>query len=241
MSMAVENVTDGVATVTYKYDSLEVSSGGQAMPLPQQQIPEITVKIDEQGKVISVEGLEGVLPPGVSLSNLPFDPAQFSGQTNVLFPEGGLAEPGDTWEATTNYPLPGSDQGVESRVTGKLLSVSEVEGRQVAEVEFAVDTPMDVTLDLGALMAQMGLDKLIPQGEGQGDLAFKMSIKGAQDFKGITRVDLESGAPVDLNGDMAIMAMTVEVIEAPSVVVPEDERGPMTIDITAKLELQQVD
>jgi hypothetical protein len=173
------------------------------------------------------------------MSQLPFDPSQFAGQTTVVYPEGGLAEPGDTWEATASYPIPGSDQSVESKSTGKLVSVSEENGRQVAEVEFTVNTPMDLVLDLGAIIASMGLDQLMPGGQELEDLQFKLGMSGAQDLQGVARVDLAKGMPLTMDADMDIQ-MDMEVIDAPAEVVPEDQRGPFSIDMQAQLSLQQV-
>jgi hypothetical protein len=209
------------------------------MPVPQQTMPEITIKVDETGKVLSMEGLEQVLPPGFSMSQLPFDPSQFAGQTNLIYPQGGFAKPGDTWEATSKFPIPGSEQGVESKSTGKLLAVSDEGGVQVAEVEFSVNTPMDLTLDLGALIKEMGLDQLMPGAQGMEDIAFKLTMEGAQDLQGVSRVDVTNGMPLDMTADLDI-TLDMEVIDAPAQVVPEGQRGPISIDIQAALSLKQV-
>lgn len=239
VTMAVKEVTDGVATVGYTYESLAITSGGEKVPVPAGSLPDMTVKVDEQGRILSIEGLDKLLPPGLSLSSLPFDPSQLSGQTNVIYPEGGLAKPGDTWEATSRYPIPGAANGVESKVTGKLLSVAEEDGRDLATIEFSVNTPMDFTIDLGAMMQEMGLDKLMAAGQQPENLAFELTVKGAQDMQGTSRIDTENGMPVSLDGDVTLK-MSMEVIDAPAAVVPEDQRGPISMDMRAKLSLNQV-
>ncbi|MCL5941958.1 MAG: hypothetical protein M1325_00225, partial [Actinobacteria bacterium] len=58
-------------------------------------------------------------------------------------------------------------------------------------------------------------------------------------FKGTTKVATENGVPESLTGDLKVN-MVLEITEAPANMVPPDQRGPFTIDMTATLTMTQV-
>jgi hypothetical protein len=64
-------------------------------------------------------------------------------------------------------------------------------------------------------------------------------MEGAQDLQGVSRVDVTNGMPLDMTADLDI-TLDMEVIDAPAQVVPEGQRGPISIDIQAALSLKQV-
>ena len=239
MELAVEDVTDGVTTISYRYLSASASAGGQDVPVPQGQLPEITVKIDEQGKVLSIEGLDKVMPPGFSGSSLPFDPSQLGAQSNVILPEGGLAKPGDEWSETTKVPIPGSDQVIEGTATGRLVSVESVDGRDIATVEYSVDVPIDLNLNLAEILAQTGLGALLEsQGKKPEDLAITITMKGTEAADGTAKLDVETGMPVDFTSDVSVK-MDIGITGAEGL-LPKEAAGPMTMDLTAQVTMNEV-
>jgi hypothetical protein len=237
LTMEVLDVTEGVATVVYSYSDLTVTADGEPVRVPKRDASSVTVRVDEQGKIVSVEGLEHPMIPGFSPSQLPFDPSQFAPQTNVVYPEGGLAQPGDTWQVTSLYPVPGSDDGIESTMTGRLISLQQVDGRQAAEIEFQVETPLDLMVDLAAVLQELGLAAFVPQSKQFDSLT--MSFGGLQTTQGEALVDAETGMPIDVTAQMTA-DLTIRVIDADPSVVPENLRGPTTIDFTAAVKVEQV-
>ena len=239
-SWQVNDVTGGVATVTYRYENLEMTQEGRPVGDKLPALPDVTVKMDKTGKVLSVQGLEGMMPPGLSgAEGLPFDPSQFSSQTNIVFPAAGLAKPGDEWSAESSFVVPGTGQQVTATTKARLVSVEKLEGRELATVDFSQNVPLDLTLDLAAMLAELGLNKTMPPGNNPKDLALTMTMKGEESFKGTTKVATENGVPESLTGDLKVN-MVLEITEAPANMVPPDQRGPFTIDMTATLTMTQV-
>ncbi len=240
MEMQVKAVSpDGVATITYRYTSFSVTADGKPVDTGDKSLPEITVKVDKQGKVLSVEGLEGVLPPGLSTSALPFDPSAFGSHSTVVLPKSGVAAPGDEWSETTKVPIPGTDQVVQATAKGKLVSVESKDGRQLATVEYSVDAPVDLSLDIASILKQTGLDAMLGQMGGDlSKLAFTLGITGSDAAKGTATLDTKTGMPVDLRSDVAIK-MDVALKDAPAF-LPKDALGPTTIDLTATVTLKEV-
>ncbi|MCZ7661503.1 MAG: hypothetical protein M5U22_00405 [Thermoleophilia bacterium] len=239
VSWTVDHVEDGIATITYRYTELRMTQNGRPIDADVPTMPPITVTMDATGKVLSVEGLEGTMPPGLNLGNgLPFDPAQFMAQTNVVFPQDGLAEPGDEWTAESSVEIPGAGQSVTATSKARLMSVEKVDGTEVANIDFNVDVPMDLTLDLGALLKEMGLDQMMPAGSDPQDLAFKMSLQGQEILDGSTQVDTGNGMPESLEADLTV-TLVIAVTDAPAA-IPQDQRGPFSIDVTAHLSMTRI-
>lgn len=88
--------------------------------------------------------------------------------------------------AESSVEIPGAGQSVTATSKARLMSVEKVDGTEVANIDFNVDVPMDLTLDLGALLKEMGLDQMMPAGSDPQDLAFKMSLQGQEILDGST-------------------------------------------------------
>lgn len=240
MEMQVKAVSaEGVATITYRYTSFSVTADGKPVDTGQKQLPEITVRVDKQGKVLSVEGLEGVLPAGLSGSSLPLDPSAFGSHSAVVFPKGGVAAPGDEWSESTKVPIPGTDQVVEATAKGRLVSVESKDGRRLATIDYSVDAPIDLSLDVASILKETGLDKLLGQMGGDlGKLAFTVSVKGTDSARGTATLDTKTGMPVDLRSDVAV-TMDVALKGAPAF-LPKETLGPTAVDLTATVSLKEV-
>ncbi|MFH0914988.1 MAG: hypothetical protein V1912_00895 [bacterium] len=234
----VKEVTDGVATVAFKYELLEAAADGKPIDPGTQTAQEITVKVDQTGRVVSVEGADqSGLASGLIDSGLPFDPTEFTNQFSVPFPEDGLGKVGDEWSATSTYPLPGTGQDITASTKAKLIAVTTENGRQVATIDYSVAVPMDLTLDLGAMLQQIA--KGMGAGDA-GDVAFKMTMEGGVDFRGTAKVDTADGRATSTDG-IATLKIEMAITEAPENMVPQDQRGPFTIDMTLAITMVEVD
>jgi hypothetical protein len=239
-SYEVVDVSDGVATVTYRVEPPTLKQGGDSVPVPGASTQEITLKIDEAGRVLEIEGMEGMLPPGLSGSSLPFDPSQFGPQTTVVYPENGVAGPGDTWTAESKTQVPGTGgQEITATSTGKLVGVNEVDGRTIAEIDFTVDVPIDLTIDLAALLEDLGLGQLMSAADAN-DLRFSMTMNGTESLAGTAKVDVDSGVPDSLESDLRV-SLKMEVTEAPPGMLTDEEMGTVTMDITGTIVMTRVD
>lgn len=238
-SMKVTEVKDNVATIVYTYDSMEMIAEGQTETLPVDQLPQVTVKMDQYGKVLSVDGAAGGPLGGIlGLSgSLPFDPSQMSGSALVGLPPSGKLAVGEEWTTTVEQPIPGFGQTVQATTKAKITSLTKEGDDQIAGIDFSLDVPLDLTIDLGALMgglAQGASSESLPA-----DFKFVMTMKGAETMSGTSTVNLSKGLPVALDAD-ATMKFAFAISEAPEDMVPADERGPFEIDITMKVKLAQV-
>ncbi len=238
-SMEVTEVKDKVATIVYTYESMEMIAEGQTETMSADQLPSVTVQVDEYGKIISIDGaaggpLGGLMGGG---SDLPFDPSQLSGSALVGLPPSGTLTVGEEWSTTTDYPVPGLGQSVQATTTAKITSLSKEGDSQLVTLDYTLNVPMDLTIDLGALMgalAQGATSESLPE-----DLKFVMTMTGAESFKGTSTVNLSKGLPVAFDADGS-MKFSFAITEAPEGMIPEEERGPFDIDITMKVKLAQV-
>ena len=236
MTMSVKEVRDGISTIEYSYQDIETASQGGTETTPADPMPNITLKIDQRGQVVSVESGGRSLPMGLGGG---LDLSSFANQTGLVFPDAGSAKPGDEWAASTTYPVPGMGQEVSATTKAKLLSVSEEGGRTLAKVEFSVDAPLDVSLDLAAMIREMGLAGTLPTDVDLSTLAFKMTIKGAESMKGTAQIDTATGLPTLFDSDI-LLKMAIDILEAPEDLVPADQRGPFNIDLAVNVKLTQV-
>ncbi|MBC7294671.1 MAG: hypothetical protein H5T84_11360, partial [Thermoleophilia bacterium] len=174
VSSTVKAVADGVATVEYKYEILEATAAGQSMDLGSERAKQMTVKMDQAGRVLAVESPESSELSIFGDSGLPIDTSDLTG-LNPLFPSNGKAKVGEEWSQTATIPLAGTGQEVKATVKAKLTALTTENGREIATVDYSLNMPVDLTLDLGEMLKQMA------QGMGStntGDVNFKMSMKG---------------------------------------------------------------
>jgi len=238
MNMDVGKVADGIATVTYSFDSVAMTVEGETSQAPPGSVPTIIVKMNERGQVVSVEDAGSLSPQSMAPSSFALDPSQFAGSTQVVFPEGGVAAAGDQWSATTTQPIPGTGQVITVETNATLVSVEDREGRSVATIDFTSDAPMDVVLDLAQILKKQGLDAMIPLAEGE-ELVLDIAMNGSQSSNGTIELDTETDMPVSASVSIET-SMKMEVTDAPTLLVPENERGPFDVDIVATLSMAEV-
>ncbi len=225
-----EVAEDGTATLSVSTETLERTIDGAAEDLTGVVPGEVTMTVDKTGKVLSTEGLDESGLSSALLGSGTIDPSEFGTQFSyITYPADGTAKVGEEWTSSSTMPL--MDQELTVSTKFKLLSVSTENGRQVANIEYTTTLPMDLTLDLGALLQGM------MQGLGGTDtastesIAFKMTLKGGADVAGTSKVDMASGQAISNDGQ-GTMDMTIEVTEAPEDMVPADQRGPATVKMT---------
>jgi hypothetical protein len=238
VSAAVKDVTDGIATVAFKYETLEATADGKPVDAGSQTPQEITAQIDRTGKVLSVQGLDqSGSASGLTDSGLPFDPTQLTDQFSVPFPEKGLGAVGDEWSATSTFPLPGVGQDITATTKAKMIALATENGRQIATIDYSVAVPMDLTLDLGAMLQKMA------ENAGRSDtagIAFKMTMAGGMDYKGTAKVDTADGRAVSTDG-VATIKIDMRITEAPDELVPRDQRGPFSMNMTLSIKMVEVE
>jgi len=237
----VEGIDEnGVATVRITEEVLEMSAGGEPVDVGTQGAEEVTMKVDSTGKVISVEGggdpASGVA--GSFFAGLPFDPSQLTDQLNLLFPEDGLAKVGEEWSVTSAFPLPGLDQEVTATSTGKVVSVETMDGREMANIEYTVAMPLDLAIDMGALL--QGLMGAMGGSDQAADIALVITMAGAMDYASTAQVEIETGRAQSNDGVMDLV-MDMEITEAPEDMVPADERGPFSIKLNMNVKTVAVE
>lgn len=238
-TMKVTDVTDEVATITYSYEKMSMTSEGQTEEMDVSSVPEVTAKVDKYGKIVSVEGADsGILGSflGTSTGSSPVDPSQIGGTSMVPFPTEGVAV-GDEWTQTVEQKVPGLKQTVQVTTVAKLAALDDVEGAQIATVDFTTTAPMDLEIDLGAIMAAMG--QAMTSESTPEDFKFIMGMEGEESFSGTTRVNLSKGLPAGFQGEGHIQ-LSMSIIEAPEAMVPADQRGPYDIDMIMDITLDQV-
>lgn len=243
-SRVVTSVTtvddDGVATLEVTYETLEMTSGGEPVDLTGQEPQKITMTIDKTGKVLSAEGAEGSDAASALMSSgMPLDFADLSNQfSNLMFPSDGTAKVGEQWESTASMPLTGMDQEIAVTTKAELTGVSTENGRETATIDFATTVPMDLTLDLGAMLQAMmegfGDEDLLG-----GDMEFVMTLKGDIELPGTATIDRATGQTISTTSE-GTMKIEMEITEAPEFMVPESERGPFTMNMTMTMTLIEV-
>jgi hypothetical protein len=237
MTTTVGTVTsEGVAGMTVKLETLAMTVDGQAQDLTGQETQEFNMTVDKTGKVLAVQGADGADAASSLLEsgNL-FDSNSLANEfTNILYPADGTAKVGEEWTIESTVPLSGLDQELTVTTKAKLVSVSTENGRQVATIAYTTSVPMDLELDLGALLSAM-----MGGSEGSSDFGFKMTMKGTMEFTGTGRVDTATGQAIssDAAGSMDIQ---MEITEAPEMSVPKDQRGPFATTMTMTMSVVEV-
>jgi len=241
ITATVKDVTNGIATLVYKYQSLDVSTGGTSVDAAAKTLPDMTVKVDQTGKTVSIEGLDQLSLSGLSGSSgsgLPIDPSQLTNGFSVPFPKDGLATVGEEWSDTTRVPIPGTGQEIVTKSSEKLISLENQGTRTVADIAFKVAVPLDLTLDLGALM------KAMVQGLGGAGTAttqaldLRIIMKGAMTVDGTALVDASTGRSIGVEGTVK-MNMTME-FKGSAQGMSQLPQGPMKMDMTETIKITGV-
>ncbi|MBN1320481.1 MAG: hypothetical protein JXA87_06540 [Thermoleophilia bacterium] len=231
---------DGVATVEVTTEILEMTSNGTAADITGQEPQKITMTVDKTGKVLSVEGPDdSEAAYAFMATGMPFDFTDLSGQfSNLIYPSDGTAKVGEEWESTLTMPLTGMDQEIAASTKATLVAVSTEEGRETATIDYTITLPMDLTLDLGAMLKAMmeGFGGEEMSGE---ELDFVMTLKGDMRLPGTAKVARATGQVISMNSD-GTMAMEMAITEAPEDMVPAGERGPFEMNLTMTMTQTEV-
>lgn len=232
---------EGVATVEVTHEVLGMTSNGVSVDVTGQEPQKVTVTVDRTGRTLSVTGVgDGEAALDHMFTGAPFNFNDLSGHMSevIIFPADGTARIGEEWESTAKVPLSGLDQEITATSKSKLTAVSTENGRETATIEFVSSAPMDLRLDLGAMLAAL----MEGFGGGQApaeDITFVMTLKGKMEFPGVTQVDRATGRPISLSSDGA-MNLEMEIAEAPADMVPADQRGPFKMNLTVTLDMVEV-
>lgn len=218
LSLTVADVKDDVATMVLRCLSAETTSEEETDSVPEEELPEITLQVDDQGRILSVN--KGAGPPI---------------QVGLALPT--KAAVGEEWNTTSDYPLPGLDQSIQVISKGKILSVSTQDDGKIVRYDYSVEIPLDLTLDLQQLVGAA-----LPESSDDmsADSKVVLTVKGAPCWQGTRTVNLSKGVPTALTADGKI-SVTLEIIEAPTKIVPPRERGPFHTDVSLELTLTQTD
>jgi hypothetical protein len=232
VTATVKSVDDnGVATVQVKDEQTKNTTDGVKQTL--NPITEATLKIAPTGRVVSVEGFDGlgaqVKQTGDIGPVLDYLDVGYALE-NVIYPEDGLAKVGEEWSDEYTITLPGMTEVISVKTKAKLTSVVKEGGKQIAVIDYTYELlPFTFFVDMSEAIREEARANSY-----QGDLAalvYKMSMTGAQVVSGQARMDLATGQPVSINVDLE-MSASFTLTDAPADLFPLDQRGPYGMTAT---------
>jgi hypothetical protein len=231
---------DGGANLTVTYEMLESTVNGEVQDIAGQEPEVVTMTVDKTGKVVATESADGTGVGSEFLeSGQMFGSSDFGSQfSNMMYPEDGTAKVGEEWTSTSTMPLTGMDQELTITTKSKLTAVATENGRELATIEYSTTIPMDLTLDLGAMLQAM-MEGFGTEGTEGEDMAFKMTMKGDIVFTGVAKVETATGQAVSSDGDGTV-DFEMLITEAPELFVPSDQRGPFTSNMTMTVSVVEV-
>ncbi len=187
-----------VQVVDQKVDSTKVVVAGMTIEPPAPEQKPITITSDKLGKPLKIEGLESLANKG----NVDFTkllgaaPAQFSDKDLSV---------GDTWEASI------AAEELPMKITGKLLSLKKVGGREVAEVEYVFRVTGETLSKL--ITAASGMDLEV---SGPGMVGTSISqIDVATGIAGATKGTMEMDLTLKIMGQELRQAMRMNISSEP--------------------------
>jgi hypothetical protein len=231
---------DGGANLTVTYETLESTVNGEAQDLTGKEPQVVTMTVDKTGNVVSTESADGTGAGSDFLESGQIFGSSDSGTefSNMVYPADGTANVGEEWTSTSTMPLTGMDQELTITTKGKLTGVATENGREIATIEYTTTIPMDLNLDLGAMLQAM-MEGFGTEGTESEDVAFKMTMKGDILFTGVSKVDTATGQAVSSNGDGTV-DFEMLITEAPELFVPSDQRGPFNSSMTMTVSMVEV-
>ncbi|MBN1631355.1 MAG: hypothetical protein JW990_16455 [Thermoleophilia bacterium] len=235
VTTTVAAVDDGVATLGMVYETLESVVDGQAQALDATFTQDLTVRVDQTGKIVQDQATTTSGAPSEGLiTGQMFDPSDFSSQFSIIYPESGQAKVGEEWTQSSTVPMPSMGQDLTVNTKAKLTGVSSEGGRETAAIEYETNIPLDMTIDLGALFGDlMG-------GTEAADLVFVMSIKGDLSYAGTARVDRATGQSIT-SDSTGSMKFEMSITDASEELVPLDQRGPFATDMSITMTAKEVE
>jgi len=141
---------DGTATIEVTVSDLSGTLNGTEVPST--PAPPIEIEIAADGRVLSAGGLS--LGGAAQTQGFGF-PGM--GQLTPLLPDDGDAvSVGDTWDKEFSQDFPFGDGTIDFSATSTYVRDETVDGREAAVIETEMTVPLDVTLDLAALVDALG-------------------------------------------------------------------------------------
>lgn len=189
---------DGVATVRYTIDGLNVTANGAVMPLPFDEGLSITARIAPDGQVLEMSGLTGLsLSGNMGPAGDLFGPASMG----PLLPDHAVA-PGDTWSASDSYEVPGFEQPLRVDARNKLLRLETINGERAAVIRSDVTIPFDIDLNVGEMLEAMAdqLGGIDPADAGM-PLGAVIHFRGGIEATMFQTVVADTGRPISVSGD----------------------------------------
>lgn len=152
--VSISGVFDNVAVAgTIDGESLDESMAEEDAIPDLINVPDVTIVIDELGRIVSVDGEE--VPEDMPFFGDPFAELEdftsggLSGHFGPQFPDEPLAV-GDTWSFTQSDEIEGLDAAMSVTSTYTVTDIDLVDGDQVAVIEFVTETS-EVVIDLGEM------------------------------------------------------------------------------------------
>ncbi len=235
VTSTVKAVDDGAATLSMVYRTLESTVDGQAQTLDDTFTQELTVKVDQTGKIVHEEASTTTGTPSEGLiTGQMFDPSDFSSQFSIIYPRSGQAKIGEVWTESSTVPMPSVGQDLTVNTKAKLTGISSEGGRDTATIEYETSIPLDMTMDLEALFGGF-------MGDAEGaDFVFVMTIKGDLSYAGTATVDRATGRTITSDGTGA-MRFEMTITDASEELVPLDQRGPFATDMSITMTAKEVE
>jgi len=214
---------------------LESTVDGQAQTLDDTFTQELTVKVDQTGKIVHEEASTTTGTPSEGLiTGQMFDPSDFSSQFSIIYPRSGQAKIGEVWTESSTVPMPSVGQDLTVNTKAKLTGISSEGGRDTATIEYETSIPLDMTMDLEALFGGF-------MGDAEGaDFVFVMTIKGDLSYAGTATVDRATGRTITSDGTGA-MRFEMTITDASEELVPLDQRGPFATDMSITMTAKEVE
>lgn len=230
VTTTVKEVVDGVATLSMLYQTLESTVDGQAETLDGSATQEISMKVDQTGKVVQDDTTSTSTGMGAEalFTGQMFDPTDFNNQFSILYPEAGQAKVGEAWTRSSTVPVPSLGQEITVTTKATLTAVGTENGRETASIDYETSIPLDMSIDLGAMF-----EGLMGGSTEAADMVFVMSIKGDLAYTGTAQVDRATGQTIT-SDSTATIDFEMNITDASEEMVPLDQRGPFTsnMDLT---------
>jgi hypothetical protein len=143
---------DGSGTATIEVTVSEMSGTLNGQEVPSTPAPPIEIEIAADGRVLSAGGLT----LGGAAQTQGFGFPGMGQLTPILPDDGDAVAVGDTWDKEFSQDFPFGEGTIEFSATSTYARDETVDGREAAVIETEMTVPLDVTLDLAALVDALG-------------------------------------------------------------------------------------
>ena len=177
----VTDVADGVITILMEVVPLEATFNGERMNPSELGRQTVVIKIDSTGRTLSIDApaFEDTYADLQELfgdeSGSSFDWSKY--ENSILYPQDGTARVGEEWsyESESPFVFPGTEETLVVMTRARLSSLFTDGERQIATIDYTMDAPLDLTIDMSRAYQQLRQNSGL---EVDKDLVVKMSITG---------------------------------------------------------------